>query len=157
MSGSALMTSHQVNLDEFEQRLRMAGSPVGPQEDPLEELARLVGAEVREPAAKLFSAPPAAKVAPMRLPQAPVLRVPPRVEENETAEEPAAEPGMLDEVSLRGALDDLFPARDVTHHSEEASAESDSDEAPARELAPVRRRSKVAVMGALVAIGAVSG
>src|SRR5229473_2496848 len=98
MSGSALMTSHQVNLDEFEQRLRMAGSPVGPQEDPLEELARLVGAEAREPASKLFSAPPPS----MRLPQAPLLRVPPAVgEDNHADEADVAERGMMDEVSLR--------------------------------------------------------
>ena len=48
MSGSALMAP-QVNLDEFERRLRAAGSPVGPQEDPLDELARLVGLDAPEP------------------------------------------------------------------------------------------------------------
>ena len=48
MSGSALMAP-QVNLDEFERRLCAAGSPVGPQEDPLDELARLVGLDAAYP------------------------------------------------------------------------------------------------------------
>src|SRR5258708_9015291 len=114
------MASQQVNLAEFEQRLRRAGSRVGPQEDALEELAGLVGAEAGEPAARLFSAPPRPmKVAAMRLPQAPLLRVPPGAEEGHKPEEPADEPGMLDEASLRGAFDDLFPARDLKDYSEE--------------------------------------
>jgi hypothetical protein len=157
MSGSALMTSHQVNLDEFEQRLRMAGSPVGPQEDPLEELARLVGAEAREPASKLFSAPPPS----MRLPQAPLLRVPPAVDqENRADEADFADKGMMDEASLRGALDDVAPTRDHRSLDEDAHAEGlDHDDAPLSEPAtPVRRRSRAALtMGVLVAVGAVSG
>ena len=49
MSSSALKGAPPVNLDEFERRLRVAGARVGPQEDPLDELARLVGAEARGP------------------------------------------------------------------------------------------------------------
>src|ERR1700688_1034776 len=48
MSGSALKGPPAVNLDEFERRLRVAGSR-GPQEDPLDELARLVGADAHAP------------------------------------------------------------------------------------------------------------
>ncbi len=43
MNNSALKVVPQVNLDEFERRLRAAGAPAGAQEDPLDELARLVG------------------------------------------------------------------------------------------------------------------
>jgi hypothetical protein len=43
MNGPALKIVPQVNLDEFERRLRAAGAPAGAQEDPLDELARLVG------------------------------------------------------------------------------------------------------------------
>jgi hypothetical protein len=43
MNGPAPKIVPQVNLDEFERRLRAAGAPAGAQEDPLDELARLVG------------------------------------------------------------------------------------------------------------------
>jgi len=61
MNGPALKIVPQVNLDEFERRLRAAGAPAGAQEDPLEELARLVGldASARKP---VNDAPAAARL-----------------------------------------------------------------------------------------------
>src|ERR1700722_4052787 len=75
MSGSALKSPSPINLDEFERRLRAAGSNTNAAEDPLDELARLVGLDVGAPEA----APPAAEVvkpAGLRLPQATPMRVP---------------------------------------------------------------------------------
>ena len=68
MNGSALKVVPQVNLDEFERRLRAAGAPAGAQEDPLDELARLVGldANAGKPAAEATAAQPPAP--PARLP-----------------------------------------------------------------------------------------
>ncbi len=68
MNGSALKVVPQVNLDEFERRLMAAGAPAGAQEDPLDELARLVGldANAGKPAAEATAAQPPAP--PARLP-----------------------------------------------------------------------------------------
>ena len=48
MSGSALRAPQQVNLDEFERRLRAATTPHDGPEDPLTELARLVGMDSQQ-------------------------------------------------------------------------------------------------------------
>jgi sporulation related protein len=95
----------------------------------------------------------------MRLPQAPLLRVPPAAE-RQSDEADLAEPGIMDEGSLRGALEDIVPSRDRGSHDDEAHAEGvDHDDAPLSEPAtPMRRKSRVALtMGVLVAVGAVSG
>ena len=51
MGGSALKVAPQINLDEFERRLRAAGSSSASPEDPLDQLARLVGLDVSAPGA----------------------------------------------------------------------------------------------------------
>jgi hypothetical protein len=70
MNGSALKVVPQVNLDEFERRLRAAGAPAGAQEDPLDELARLVGSDASagKPAGVSTGAAPPALPPPARLP-----------------------------------------------------------------------------------------
>ena len=68
MSSSALKGAPPVNLDEFERRLRVAGARVGPQEDPLDELARLVGAEARGPRPFDRAAPTPAPAPQLHLP-----------------------------------------------------------------------------------------
>jgi hypothetical protein len=68
MSSSALKGAPPVNLDEFERRLRVAGARVGPQEDPLDELARLVGAEARGPRPFDRAAAPPAPAPQLHLP-----------------------------------------------------------------------------------------
>src|SRR5580698_10324231 len=98
MSGSALMAP-QVNLDEFERRLRAAGSPVGPQEDPLDELARLVGLDAPEPKPqqKIFGFAPRAEAP--RLPLVHPLRI-----DETAAAAPTTAPASVGEAPLRGAL-----------------------------------------------------
>jgi hypothetical protein len=59
MSETALRATPAVNIDEFERRLRATGSLIAQQEDPLAELARLLGAEEppATPAAPAVEAP----------------------------------------------------------------------------------------------------
>jgi hypothetical protein len=153
MSGSALMAP-QINLDEFERRLRAAGSPVGPQEDPLEELARLVGLDAPEvkPQQKIFGFAPRGEAP--RLPPVNPLHV------DEAAH---AAPATMADASLRGALDDssLVQDFDSQHFGQQgsmahAAAIDDEATAPADEAATAPRRSgrALATMGVLVVVGA---
>jgi hypothetical protein len=161
MSGSALM-SPQVNLDEFERRLRAAGSPVGPQEDPLDELARLVGAEGREakPPQRMYEY--AAKADAPRLPPVHDLHVDQTTEEGEhplTGTEAAT----MEDASLRGALDgddsaehfepQIMVRRDDAAHSDALQREALALAGEATS-APRRSGRMALTMGALVAVGA---
>jgi hypothetical protein len=49
MSENALRATPSVNIDEFERRLRATGSSGAAQEDPLAELARLLGLDEPPP------------------------------------------------------------------------------------------------------------
>lgn len=93
MSGeSALRATPSVNIEEFERRLRATGSLGAAQDDPLAELARLLGAEEPPPAASAEAsgvlsepAPEPARVAPPALapvaaPAPPPLRAAPRAD-----------------------------------------------------------------------------
>jgi SPOR domain len=155
MSGSALMAP-QVNLDEFERRLRAAGSPVGPQEDPLDELARLVGLDAREtkPAQKTFAFAPKAEAP--RLPPVHLLRV--DEQSNRTAAiahlPHAGFGGATEAAPLRGTLEDDADIHDRDEHDDTAHAGAPPPAAVAQ--APARRRSRgvTVSMGVLVAVGA---
>src|SRR5476649_2877410 len=113
MSSSALMVPPQVNLDEFERRLRAAGSPVGPQEDPLDELARLVGLDSREsrPPQRVVGFPPRAEA-----PRMPLVN-PLRVEDvgQQISEDdlfsPESVASTMTDASLRGSLEDIGHAQ----------------------------------------------
>ena len=151
MSGSAAMAP-QINLDEFERRLRAAGSPIGPQEDPLEELARLVGLDTPEPkpAPKIFGFAPRGEAP--RLPPVNPLHV------DEAAH---AAPAIMVDAPLRGALDDSPQDFDPQHFRQQGPMAHDAEiddetTAPADEAAHVPRRSgrALATMGVLVVVGA---
>jgi hypothetical protein len=162
MSSSALATSPQVNLDEFERRLRAAGSSPSAHEDPLRELARLVGADAAAP--RLFGrTAAAAKVEPppladVRLPHIsdaePSSRFDAHVAEVEHEQEPAA----LENAPLRGVLEETHPADmepiDVAHFEESPPSAHDLP----TEATPPRRRSgrSALVMSLLVGVGAVA-
>ena len=164
MSGSALMVPPQVNLDEFERRLRAAGSPVGPQEDPLDELARLVGLDVREskPPQRMFGA--ASKAEAPRLPLVHPLHVDEAGNEageiDRLASRNSGEAGQqtLDEASLRGSLEDDAIVQDFGSQDDMAHSDSLYHEAiePSAEPMPAPRRSgRVALtLSFLVVVGA---
>lgn len=82
MSETARRATPSVNIDEFERRLRATGSLGAAQDDPLAELARLLGAEEPPPVAPNETED--AKAAPQPEPEAPpsppLLRPAPRVE-----------------------------------------------------------------------------
>jgi hypothetical protein len=159
MNGSALMAP-QVNLDEFERRLRAAGSPVGLQEDPLDELARLVGLDGHEtrPPQRTFGFAPKAEAP--RLPAAHLLQV------DESENEPGGrdrlpremEPGAIEGGSLRGSLEEGAFVQDFAPQEETAHPDAIYHDAaaPAEEAmsAPGRAGRMALTMGALVAIGA---
>jgi SPOR domain len=151
MSGSALMAP-QVNLDEFERRLRAAGSPVGPQEDPLDELARLVGLDSREsrPPQRVVGFPPRAEAP--RMPLVNPLHVEDveqQIGEDEHLFPESAAP-TIEDASLRGSLDDLAHAQ-----YEPAEARPHEISAPSQPRPAPRRSRRVALtMGALVLVGA---
>jgi SPOR domain len=151
MSGSAAMAP-QINLDEFERRLRAAGSPVGPQEDPLEELARLVGLDTPEPKPqpKILGFAPRGEAP--RLPPVNALHVD---EGTQTA------PAIMMDAPLRGALEDSPQDFDPQHFRQQGptapAAEIDDETvASADEAARAPRRSgrALATMGVLVVVGA---
>jgi SPOR domain len=160
MSGSALMAP-QVNLDEFERRLRAAGSPVGPQEDPLDELARLVGLDAPEPKPreKVLGFAPRAEAP--RLPPVHPLHI------DELANEaPETAPATMADAPLRGALDDSARALDFSSLAQDFdpqhfgrqgqiySAAGDGEAAAAAGEAPRRSGRVLATMGVLVVVGA---
>jgi hypothetical protein len=152
MSGSALMAP-QVNLDEFERRLRAAGSPVGPQEDPLDELARLVGLDSREsrPPQRVVGFPPRAEA-----PRMPLVN-PLRVEDvgQQISEDdlfsPESVASTMTDASLRGSLEDIGHAQ---YENAEASPQGISAPSQARPAPPRRSRRVALTMGALVLVGA---
>lgn len=159
MNGSALMAPSQVNLDEFEQRLRMAGSPVAPQEDPLEELARLVGLEADEPRAGAPTPEPPTRADPPRLPQVHLLQV---SERDEEAAPPSAAvpPRTPTEPPLRVALETPPSFRNFAPQDNRPQAPAgyevrpgvaQSDHAPP---APRGSRRRVVALGLLVTVGA---
>src|SRR5579883_883692 len=82
MSETARRATPSVNIDEFERRLRATGSLGAAQDDPLAELARLLGAE--ESPARPDEAPEVKPAAPSPEPEAPtpqpLLRPAPRVD-----------------------------------------------------------------------------
>ena len=158
MSGPALKVVPQVNLDEFERRLRAAGAPAGAQEDPLDELARLVGLDIHAVKPAGDPAPGPTPAAPARLPH---------------IDEPLKEGGGFDRLlrvsfgetktdedssPLRGSLEQETPAQDIDPPVEPAPSESVQDEA--LELAadaspPPRRSGRVKLtMGVLIGLGA---
>jgi hypothetical protein len=163
MSGSALMAP-QVNLDEFERRLRAAGSPVGPQEDPLDELARLVGLDAPEPKPRQTVLGFAPRAEAPRLPPVHPLHI------DEPADEaPEMAPAIMVDAPLRGALDDASRAQDFSslaqdfdprhfgRHGPIPHAAAGDGEATAADEAPSasRRSGRVlATMGILVVVGA---
>ncbi|WP_158817577.1 SPOR domain-containing protein [Methylocapsa sp. S129] len=162
MSGSALMAP-QVNLDEFERRLRAAGSPVGPQEDPLDELARLVGMDVREskptrskPPQRTFGFAPKAEAP--RLPAVHLLHVDESSHEASAHDHlsPTEEAPTMEEASLRGSLEDDALVQDFGPQDEMAHPDAVYHEAmaPADEAAPRRSGRMALTLGSLVAIGA---
>lgn len=69
MSETARRATPSVNIDEFERRLRATGSLGAAQDDPLAELARLLGAE--EPPTRSDEAPEVKPAAPPPEPEAP--------------------------------------------------------------------------------------
>jgi hypothetical protein len=162
MSGSTLKVVSQVNLDEFERRLRAAGAPAGAQEDPLDELARLVGLDVNAPKPAGDSAGAAPAPQP---PQAPPPRLP-------HIDEPMNEGGGLDRLlrinfgetepkgeglPLRAAQGEEAPAQDAGAPADAASAELLQDEAleSAADSPPPRRSGRLKLtMGVLVGLGA---
>src|SRR5471030_1461327 len=160
MSSSALATSPQVNLDEFERRLRAAGSSPGAHEDPLRELARLVGAEAATPrvfgrtaAAPKVEPPPLAEV---RLPHISDAESVNRFDAHEADVAPA--PPALENAPLRGVLEETHPADmepiDVAHFDESPPT---AHEFPVEASAPRRRSGRSAlVMSLLVGVGAVA-
>jgi SPOR domain len=150
MSGSALMAP-QVNLDEFERRLRTAGSPVGPQEDPLDELARLVGLDAGDAkiAQRTFAFPSKAEAP--RLPAVNLLRVDEQPAQHDSVVVPlgAARP------SLRGTLDGDEHVQDDQDDLAHSDAFLHESATAAAETAPPRRsRSGNVMMGVLVVVGA---
>jgi hypothetical protein len=159
MSGSALMAP-QVNLDEFERRLRAAGSLVGPQEDPLDELARLVGLDAPEskPRQTVLGFAPRAEAP--RLPPVHPLHI-----DEPANEAPETAPAIMVDAPLRGALDDSSRAQDFSSLAQDfdpqhfgrqgqiAYAAAGDDEAVAPS-APRRSGRVLATMGVLVVVGA---
>ena len=89
MSGSPGKIVPEINLDEFEKRLRAAGAPSAGTEDPLAELTRLVNsvhADARRAARTPQSEPPQAEGEPaMTLPPAFGADLRPAFAETETA------------------------------------------------------------------------
>jgi hypothetical protein len=118
MNGSALKVVPQVNLDEFERRLRAAGAPAGAHEDPLDELARLVGLDVNagKPAGDSRGVASATQA-----PQAPPARLP-------HIDEPINEGGGFDRL-LRIDFGDAQPSGEGA-----SSLESPHEEAPAQDF-----------------------
>ncbi len=158
MSGPALKVVPQVNLDEFERRLRAAGAPAGAQEDPLDELARLVGLDIHAVKPAGDPAPGPTPAAPARLPH---------------IDEPLKEGGGFDRLlrvsfgetktdedssPLRGSLEQETPAQDIDPPVEPAPSESVQDEAlesAADASPPPRRSGRVKLtMGVLIGLGA---
>src|SRR5579872_3843933 len=82
MSETARRATPSVNIDEFERRLRATGSLGAAQDDPLAELARLLGAE--DPPARSGEIPDVKPAAPPPEPEAspaaPLLRPAPRID-----------------------------------------------------------------------------
>jgi hypothetical protein len=161
MGGSALKVAPQINLDEFERRLRAAGSPSSVAEDPLDELARLVGIGIATP----VSAERSVGVAPRVEPPQPIQIRLPHIDEQ--IEEPAEETHCdmeaeetVENAPLRGSFD---------HHAEAEVAAPHSDHSytprplypqglapPPGAIASSRRSGRVKLMmSLLVGVGAV--
>jgi len=105
MSGSPGKVVPEINLDEFEKRLRVAGAPSAGSEDPLAELTRLVNsvhADARRAARTTQSAPSEAEgEAAMTLP--PAFGAISDTEEEYPAEAPPPEPTFAEPARARGS------------------------------------------------------
>jgi hypothetical protein len=118
MSGSTAKIVPEINLDEFEKRLRAAGAPSGGAEDPLAELTRLVNAvhaDARRAARAQQVEPPVA------LPQAQT--------------EPEMAPPPVFAAGLRPAFAEPEPEPDADYAAGEAPAPQEpafAERAPAR-------------------------
>jgi hypothetical protein len=166
MGGSALKVAPQINLDEFERRLRAAGAPAGAPEDPLDELARLVGVDGPAFNAADRSVSFAPKV---EAPQSSQLHLP-HIDEgledgqgfdglrHEAHEAyPEAAPEFAEAPQLRGALEDEAP-EDVNPHVAVPYARPlyPRGLAPQRATPAPRRSSRIPLtMGVLVGVGAI--
>ncbi|MGO9423701.1 SPOR domain-containing protein [Roseiarcus sp.] len=137
MSVSGSRAVFDIDLEEFERRLRAAGTPSAGVEDPLAELARLVdasrpktaGAAVARPT---VAAPAPAVTAPPPHPPAPLH---PPAPPTPPATTPPAEFEELEDGALRGALDD---AEDHEPGFAEAADAFEEEPAPEVEPDPVR-------------------
>jgi hypothetical protein len=105
MSGSPAKVVPEINLDEFEKRLRAAGAPSAGSEDPLAELTRLVNsvhADARRAARTAQSAPSEAEgEATMTLP--PAFGAISDAEEEYPADAPPLEPAYAEPARARGS------------------------------------------------------
>jgi SPOR domain len=173
MNSPTLRTIPQVNLEEFEQRLRTAATPQSAQEDPLAELARIVGIDgpPQRPNENVVSlAPRSAQIADLGLPsREPLIRV-------SFAE---SQPAVIDPPVLRPAFEDHASA-ETSHEAtegpdlfEDHHFEPDASQPESVALPPTARASRggryatvallsilgVAGLGAAVAVkyGAVPG
>ncbi len=164
MSGSTLKVVPQVNLDEFERRLRAAGAPAGAQEDPLDELARLVGLDINagKPAGDSAGVAPGPSA-----PQPPPARLP-------HIDEPMNQGGGFDHhlrinfggaepegegAPSSGSLDQEAPAQEFATPGDAAPSDAVQDEAlePAEDSTtpPPRRSGRIKLtMGVLIGLGA---
>jgi hypothetical protein len=156
MSETALRVTPAVNIDEFERRLRATGSLIAQQEDPLAELARLLGAEDAAPAS---SAAPAVEAPKSRTEPAPPSRPPILSAESDqrrvvnidfggepsaSAPKPPPIPDHAPDFEIEAASDEAAD----THVSHLAESMAGAEETP-------RPRRKVWAMSVLVLIGAV--
>ena len=149
MTASAARATNDINLDEFERRLRAAGSVHGAAEDPLAELARLVDAVKRGTVA--LGAKDEPTVAPNVSQAPPVLPPAPTLEPPETASAPAAlsvAPPAFEDEPLRGGFDETAEPAEAFEHDGEPEASEPGDFAIADEVERPRRS-----IGRRIAVG----
>jgi hypothetical protein len=146
MSASGSRATDEINLDEFERRLRAAGAQQARAEDPLAELSRLVefshmGISNGEPAPRRAAEPAAARAEPLPSIQAAPLR--PTLDDE------------VEELAPGASAADRAARRDYEfdpHHSDDASA-ADAEE----ERRPMRWKIAVSALAlaGVAMIGAV--
>jgi SPOR domain len=172
MAGSALKVAPQINLDEFERRLRAAGSSSGAPEDPLDQLARLVGLDVSAAGAADRAVGAASKV---EAPQSPQIRLPhiDEVADDSQAFDSAqyemqheveaydeAPADSLESAALRGALEHEASDEDFAPQAGHAYARPLYPQGlapPPEAMSASRRSSRIPLtMGLLVSVGAIA-